>query len=84
MRSIALLLIRVYQRLAPPTVRGACRHVPSCSNYAAEAITHHGTLRGTWLAVRRLLRCHPFGTSGYDPVPPAGRRHVNMTPGTRH
>jgi putative membrane protein insertion efficiency factor len=73
MRKIALLLIRAYQFLAPPTVRGACRHVPSCSNYAAEAIERHGALRGTWLAMRRLLRCHPLGTSGYDPVPPVSR-----------
>jgi len=69
MRTIALFLIRAYQFLAPPPVRAACRHVPSCSNYAAEAITRHGTLRCGWLALRRLLRCHPFGTSGYDPVP---------------
>ena len=46
-----------------------CRHVPSCSTYAAEALEMHGALRGSWLALRRLLRCHPWGTSGYDPVP---------------
>lgn len=84
MRSIALLLIRAYQFLAPPPVRAACRHVPSCSNYAAEAIQLHGTLRGVWLAARRVLRCHPFGSSGYDPVPTGreGRRTVRVATGT--
>jgi len=68
-RSLALLLIRLYQRLAPPLVRGVCRHHPSCSEYAHEAIARHGTLRGSVLAFRRLMRCHPLATSGYDPVP---------------
>lgn len=81
MRPIALFLIRAYQFLAPPAVRGACRHVPSCSNYAAEAITRHGTLRGGWLALRRLVRCHPLGSHGYDPVP---ERNANLNAGARH
>jgi hypothetical protein len=68
-RGLLLLAIRAYQRLAPPHVRGACRHYPSCSEYAREAIARHGAWRGTWLALRRLGRCHPFGTAGVDPVP---------------
>ena len=52
----------------------ACRFVPTCSEYAIEAVERHGALRGTWLAVTRVLRCHPFGGSGYDPVPPVNRR----------
>ena len=69
MRHVLLFLIRAYQRLAPPAVRGSCRHFPSCSEYACEAISRHGSLRGTWLALRRLGRCHPLGTAGVDPVP---------------
>ena len=68
-RALLLFLIRAYQRLAPRSVRGACRHFPSCSEYAHEAIVRHGSWRGTWLALRRLGRCHPFGTAGVDPVP---------------
>jgi len=69
MRRLLLLAIRAYQRLAPPLVRGSCRHVPSCSEYAHEAIARHGAWRGSWLALRRLGRCHPLGTAGVDPVP---------------
>ena len=68
-RGLAILLIRAYQRLAPPLVRGACRHQPSCSEYAAQAIARHGLARGGWLALRRLGRCRPLGTAGWDPVP---------------
>jgi putative membrane protein insertion efficiency factor len=69
MRHIALILIRLYQRLISPLLGGVCRHRPSCSEYAHQAIERHGVLRGSGLALRRLTRCHPLGTSGYDPVP---------------
>ncbi len=69
MRRLVLLLIRAYQRIGPPPVRGACRFHPSCSEYAREAIERHGVLRGASLAVRRVLRCHPWGRHGFDPVP---------------
>lgn len=69
MRALVLLLIRLYQRLLSPFTRGACRHVPSCSEYAREAVERHGAARGVALAARRLARCHPLGSSGYDPVP---------------
>ncbi len=62
-------LIRVYQLTLSPWLGLACRYTPSCSAYAAEAIVRHGPLRGSWLATRRILRCHPWGGSGYDPVP---------------
>lgn len=66
---LVLSLIRGYQLLFSPLFAGSCRYVPSCSAYAAEAVHRHGAVRGTMLAVGRLARCHPFGGSGYDPVP---------------
>ena len=64
-------LVRVYRLLLSPVLPPACRFHPSCSTYALEAIAAHGALRGGWLAVRRILRCHPWNDGGYDPVPPA-------------
>ena len=61
--------VRLYQLLLSPLIPPRCRHLPTCSSYAIEAFREHGLLRGGWLAVRRIARCHPFGTSGYDPVP---------------
>ena len=61
--------IRAYQLLLAPLLPPACRYYPSCSSYAAEAVARHGPWQGSRLAVRRLLRCHPWGGSGYDPVP---------------
>jgi len=66
-----LLLLRGYQRWLSPLLPAACRYLPTCSNYAMEAIATHGALYGSWLAARRLLRCHPLGRGGYDPVSPA-------------
>jgi uncharacterized protein len=64
-------LIRAYQLVLSPLLLPSCRYLPSCSDYAAEAIARHGAARGCGLALGRLLRCHPWGGSGYDPVPPA-------------
>jgi putative membrane protein insertion efficiency factor len=64
-------LVHGYQLAISPLLRPSCRFAPSCSEYAYEALIEHGALRGSWLAVRRLLRCHPFCTGGYDPVPPS-------------
>ena len=64
-------LIKGYQLFISPVLPGSCRYTPSCSAYAAEAVIRHGALKGGWLALRRLLRCHPFGGWGYDPVPDA-------------
>ena len=65
----ALLMLRLYKLLLSPMFAGSCRFLPSCSDYARDAVTTHGVMKGTWLAARRLSRCHPFGSSGYDPVP---------------
>jgi len=66
-----LAAIRVYRTAISPALPPSCRYTPSCSAYAAEAITVHGAGRGSWLALRRLLRCHPFHAGGHDAVPPA-------------
>lgn len=82
-RRIVYGLIRLYQWVISPVLPPSCRYAPSCSQYAAEAVMRHGALRGGWLAVRRLLRCHPWGGAGFDPVPDrpatsrrASRRHA--------
>jgi len=62
-------MIRAYQLLLSPVIGPRCRHLPTCSDYAMEAISRFGAVRGGWLALRRIVRCHPWGTSGYDPVP---------------
>jgi putative membrane protein insertion efficiency factor len=67
---LAILLVRAYQLLLSPFLGGACRFVPSCSTYAIEAIATHGAVRGGWLSIRRVGRCHPFAQAGLDPVPP--------------
>ncbi len=68
-RRLLLLLIRVYRQAISPGLPRACRFYPSCSHYAVAAIERHGAARGSWLAARRLLRCHPFHPGGIDPVP---------------
>ncbi|HET8723692.1 MAG TPA: membrane protein insertion efficiency factor YidD [Anaeromyxobacteraceae bacterium] len=62
-------LVRVYQRLVSPLLPPSCRFYPSCSAYAVGALERHGALKGSWLAARRLARCHPFHPGGVDPVP---------------
>lgn len=69
MRWVALKLIRFYQIAISPMFPSACRYYPTCSQYGYEAIEKYGIMRGGWMAVRRVLRCHPFRPGGYDPVP---------------
>jgi putative membrane protein insertion efficiency factor len=68
-RRLLAGLIRGYQVTLSPLLPPACRFYPSCSHYALEAVNRHGALKGSWLAARRLARCHPFNAGGYDPVP---------------
>lgn len=67
-RHVVIALIRLYQLLASP-FPSPCRYTPTCSMYAKEAVDRYGVLRGGWFGLRRIFRCHPFGSSGYDPLP---------------
>jgi uncharacterized protein len=71
-----MLAVTGYRRSVGALLPPRCRFAPSCSTYALEALAEHGALRGTWLAVRRIGRCHPFHPGGYDPVPPRGAVRV--------
>ena len=68
MKYALLFLLRSYKLAISPLLPPSCRFVPTCSEYAYEAVARHGTLRGGWMGIRRLLRCHPFHPGGYDPV----------------
>ncbi|WP_426192152.1 membrane protein insertion efficiency factor YidD [Massilia sp. DWR3-1-1] len=70
MNKLLVLLLRAYQVLLSPMLGQRCRFYPSCSHYAIEAIHTHGAARGSWLAARRLGKCHPWHAGGFDPVPP--------------
>ncbi len=76
MKRVLLALISAYRLLLSPLLGANCRFYPTCSMYAAEAIQTHGALRGTWLTLKRILKCHPWHPGGFDPVPPpqGGRR----------
>lgn len=69
LRALLVGAIRLYQRVLSPLLGPRCRFYPSCSSYAIEALERHGAMRGSWLAARRLCRCHPLHEGGFDPVP---------------
>ena len=75
MKGLLIAIIRVYQWTISPLLGPCCRFYPNCSAYCVEALREHGAIRGSWLGVLRVLRCHPFHPGGYDPVPP--RREQN-------
>ena len=69
MKRLLLAAIRFYRRQISPLRKPCCRYIPTCSEYALEAVEKYGPWKGSWLALRRLLKCHPFHKGGYDPVP---------------
>lgn len=74
MKKLLISIIHLYQKI-PFSSHNQCRFIPTCSNYAEEAILTYGSIKGSYLAARRILRCHPFGSSGYDPVPLKEEKH---------
>ena len=74
-RQLFMAIIRGYQLIVSPLLGPRCRFYPTCSCYTHTAIERHGVMRGTWLGIRRILRCHPFAEGGYDPVP--DKRSIN-------
>jgi putative membrane protein insertion efficiency factor len=69
MKVVLIWMVRAYQMFLGPLLPASCRYYPTCSSYAIEALERHGAIRGSWLAARRIARCHPFRAGGYDPVP---------------
>lgn len=82
LRRVLIGIVRFYQRGVSPFTPAACRFTPTCSEYARQSLERHGALRGGWLSVRRILRCHPWGGQGYDPVPadPSGTGRLAPSP----
>lgn len=72
MKKILIFLIKIYQKIPGPW-HNKCRHIPTCSNYTIEAIEIHGSVKGVWMGIKRIIRCNPWGTSGYDPVKERGQ-----------
>lgn len=73
--ALFILLVRMYQLAISPLFPARCRYLPTCSEYMIEALRMHGPVRGLWLGIKRIGRCHPWGGSGYDPVPPPGSKN---------
>lgn len=69
LKKFVLALIWVYQRMISPLTPASCRYTPTCSSYAVQAVNRYGPFKGGWMALKRIGRCHPWGGSGYDPVP---------------
>jgi putative membrane protein insertion efficiency factor len=78
MRSLFIGLIKLYQYIVSPLLGSRCRFHPTCSNYAVEAINQYGVLKGGYLSVRRIIKCHPLNEGGYDPVPTKQDKLLNV------
>ncbi|HVN41718.1 MAG TPA: membrane protein insertion efficiency factor YidD [Steroidobacteraceae bacterium] len=78
MRTLLIALIQLYRWFVSPLLGQNCRFYPTCSCYAQESLARHGVLRGSWLAARRICRCHPWNPGGYDPVPDAPPASANL------
>jgi len=76
--NLLIIPVKIYQLLISPWLPSSCRHIPTCSNYAIESLRVHGPFKGSWFAIRRILHCHPWGTSGFDPVPAKGQSIFNF------
>lgn len=74
-KKLMIGMIRFYQRCLSPLLPNVCRYRPTCSEYFIEALMMHGVIKGSWLGIKRILRCHPWGGSGYDPVPPKKQKN---------
>lgn len=77
MRRVTQAPIHFYRKVISPLTPPSCRFYPTCSMYALEAIEKHGAAKGSWLAVKRIARCHPFNSGGYDPVPPVSEERAD-------
>ena len=76
MARLIKAMIKIYSLLISPWLGSNCRYAPSCSQYAEQAVERHGAMRGSWLAIKRIARCHPWGGEGYDPVPGQDKEKV--------
>jgi len=86
MKAVGVLLgalVRIYQWTVSPFIPPRCRYLPTCSDYAIEALARHGAIAGGWLALRRIARCHPWGGAGYDPVPERWGKNLGENTGER-
>lgn len=79
-RGLMVGAVRFYQMCISPLFPAACRYTPTCSQYAIEAIEAHGVIKGSWLTIKRICRCHPWGGFGYDPVPPKNNSKAKRGP----
>jgi putative membrane protein insertion efficiency factor len=77
LRTILKIIIRFYQKAISPWFPAKCRFYPSCSEYAIDALDQHGSIKGSWLSLKRILRCHPFSQGGFDPVPSSSQLNID-------